>query len=257
MRIGVCTGIEKLKSAPPGLDYVEAAVEDLLCPRQGDDAFQKRLALAKACPVPVEAVNLLIPGDMKTTGPCVDIAALDAYMATVLRRAALAGVRMVGFGCGGSRRVPEGFDRAKAQSQIAGHLRRWGPLATACNLTIAVEPLNKAECNIINTVAEAAEMARSASYSCVKALVDTYHAAKDGDPPDSIRRSGGMICHAHCAEGDGRGPLGTKGEDHRPYFKALKEIGYDGRISIEARWTDFEQQVGPAVAELRRQWETA
>ena len=68
-----------------------------------------------------------------------------------------------------------------------------------------------------------------------------------------IAAAGKLLAHAHCAEADGRGPLGAKGEDQRPYFRAMKDAGYDGRISIEANWRDFERQLPAALAELRRQ----
>jgi len=60
------------------------------------------------------------------------------------------------------------------------------------------------------------------------------------------------------AEGDGRGPLGRRGEDHRPYFRALRDIGCDGRGSIEARWDGgLPERLAAAVAELRRQIDSA
>jgi len=106
-------------------------------------------------------------------------------------------------------------------------------------------------------VDEAAELVRSAGDPSVRLVVDTYHMAVDGDPVDSIRRAGDLIAHVHCAEGSGRGPLGAKGEDQRPYFRALKDVGYDGRISLECNWKDLAAQLPGGVAELRRQWEEA
>jgi len=161
------------------------------------------------------------------------------------------------FGSGGSRRVPEGFERRQASEQLAGHLARWGPIAAEAGVILVIEPLNKGETNIINTVDEGAELARRVGHPNVRLLADTYHMATDGDPPEAIRRAGELIAHVHCAEAAGRVPVGFGGEDHRPYFRALKDIGYDGRVSIEASFDDLAAQLPAAVAKLRQQIESA
>lgn len=259
MRIGLCGSLETLQelSAAPGVDYYESMVASVLCPREDDSAFERKLAAVRSLPLRLEAVNCLLPGDLKTTGPEVDASAVDAHMAVVVARAWKLALEVIVYGSGGSRRVPEGFSRDEAAGQIVGHLRRWGPMAAQAGVTIVLEPLNLRECNIVTTVTEAAELARRAEHPNIRALADTYHMATDGDPPEAIRRAGAMIAHAHCAEGDGRGPIGTVGEDHRPYFRALKGIGYDGRVTIEAKWRDLPAELPGATAELRKQIETA
>ena len=257
MRIGVCTSPEALPAAAEGVDFLEPTVAGLLCPREDEAAFAPRLAAASRAAAPVEAVNCLIPGEMKTTGPAVDAAALDAYMEVTCGRAARAGVKRIVFGSGGSRKVPEGFDRDEALEQLAGHLKRWGPIAARHDVVLVVEPLNLSETNIINTVNEGAALVREAGHPAVRLLADTYHMARDGDPPDAIRRAGDLIAHVHCAEAVGRVPVGFGGEDHRPYFRALKDIGYDQRIAIEAQWQDLPAELSRAVELLREQIETA
>lgn len=263
MRIGVCTninvckGIKRLSVPAEGMTYVEPAVGDLLCPAAAAAAFEERLAAAQAAGVPTEAANCFFPGDLKTTGPDVDADALDAWVRTTCRRAAAAGVTRIVFGSGGSRRVPDGFDYDRACEQLVASLKRFGPIADDCGVVIVLEPLNSKECNIVTSVAEGAELVRAADHPNIRLLADTYHMARDGEGPDSILRAGELIQHVHCAEGDGRGPLGATGEDQRAVFRALKDIGYDQRISIECRWEDFEAQLPEAIAEVRRQWETA
>jgi len=257
MRLGVCARPEGVAERIRGLEFIEGTVGDILCPREDESVFERRMLAARAAPVPTEAVNCLLPGTLKSTGPDVDEAALGAYLAVVLDRAARLGVRYVVYGSGGSRQVPEGFDRDEAAAQIVSHLKRWGPLAAEAGVVIVLEPLRKAECNIVNTVGEGAELVRRACEPNVRLLADTYHMACDGDPPEAIRDAGELVAHVHCAEGEGRGPLGTNGEDHRTYFRALKDAGYDGSVSIEAKWTDFAAELPAAVAELQRQIDEA
>jgi len=257
MRIGVCAGPENIAGPMDGLDYIEPAVGSLLCPAEPAAAFADRLAAAGACAVPAEAANCLLPRELKTTGPDVDRSALDVYIATVCRRARQAGLKVLVFGSGGSRQVPEGFDRARATDQLVEHLKRWAPVAAECDLVLVVEPLQKSDCNIVNTVAEGAGIVRRVGHPNVRLLADTYHMGSDGDGPEAIVAAGELIAHTHCAEVAGRVPVGLGGEDQRPYFRAMKDAGYAGRISIEARWEDLAAQLPAALAGLRRQIEEA
>ncbi|MCJ7545139.1 MAG: sugar phosphate isomerase/epimerase [Phycisphaerae bacterium] len=259
MKIGLCAGLEKLSGLPlEGLDYLEPTVGDLLCPQKDEQAFTQRLQVARTLHLPTPAVNVFIPGELRTTGPAVESGAVDRFVDTAFRRAARAGVRIVVFGSAGSRKVPEGFDPAAAFEQLVGHLKRWGPMAGACGVTVAVEALQKRECNIINSLTEGAELVRRAGHPAVRMLADTYHMASDGEGPESIRQFADLLVHAHCADPAGRVPLGLGPADHRPYFRALKDIGYDGGVSIEAhRWSDFAAQLPAAVAALREQIDSA
>jgi sugar phosphate isomerase/epimerase len=257
MQIGVCTGLDGLNSGVDGLAYIEPTVDALLCPKEDDAAFEAVRAKAQALSVLPRAVNCFLPGDLKTTGPHVDPAAVDARVRTACARAAKVGVEIIVFGSGGSRRVPDGFDRGAAGEQLVGHLKRFGRIAAKHGVTIVLEPLSSSDCNIVTSVDEGAGLVRAADHPNIRLLIDTYHMARDDDPVDSIRRAEGLIAHVHCAEGDGRGPLGARGEDQRAYFRALKDIGYEGRISLECRWDDLEGQLPAGVAELRRQWDGA
>jgi sugar phosphate isomerase/epimerase len=257
MQIGVCTGLDGLTGPVDGLAYIEPTVGGLLCPGEDEPAFAAVLARAQVAPVRPEAVNCFFPGDLRNTGPDVAAAALDAWVDRACRRAARVGIAAIVFGSGGSRNVPEGFSRDRASLQLIENMKRYGPIAARYGVTIVLEPLSRDSCNIVTTVDEGAELVRAADHPSIRLLADTYHMAVDGDPPEAIRRAGGLIAHVHCAEGDGRGPLGAVGEDQRPYFRALKDTGYDGRISLECRWDDFDAQLRAGIDELRTQWETA
>ncbi len=254
MDIGACVPPDAIKTEIDGLSFIEPTVKDLLCPDQDDAEFARRLEVLAGCPYPAPAVNCLFPGNLKTTGPDVDEEAVDTWFTTVAARAKQAGVSVIVYGSGGSRRVPEGFDHDQARGQIIGHLLRLAPVAEANDVVIVLEPLHAAECNIVTSVAEGAEIVSRVEHPHVRLLADTYHMATDAESPDNIRRAGELIVHVHAAEAEGRRPVGTA-EDHRPYFAALKESGYDGAISIEAKWDDRDAELPAAVAGLRRQWD--
>jgi len=257
VRLGICAGLGVWSAAPGGLDFLEANVQGLLKPQAGEEEFAPQREAARACPVAVLAANCFLPGSLPCTGPDVDTDALDTYVQVALRRARQVGLRTIVFGSGGSRRVPDGFDPAAATAQLADHLGRWGPLAGEQDVTLAVEPLQKSDCNLITTVRQGATLVRRVGHPNVRLLADTFHMAADGDPPESIADAADLIAHVHVAELEGRTPPGTHGEDLRPYFRPLKQAGYDGAYSLECRWDDLPAQAPGALAELRRQIDEA
>ena len=257
MRIGVCTYGWTPKVFPAGLDFVEGSIPHLLVPLEDESVFEGKLAEVRSFPIPVEGGIVFLPGELKTTGPGVNQDALDAYVKKALARAEKVGMRVIAFGSGGSRKVPEGFAQETAVGQLVGHLKRWGLMAEEAEITFAVEPLRSSETNIINRVSEAVDLVERVGRKNVGILADTYHMSWEGEGPEAIRAAGELIAHVHCAEKEGRTPPGTHGEDFRPFFRALKEIGYEGRISIESGWEDPQKQLAGAVGYLRGQYETA
>jgi sugar phosphate isomerase/epimerase len=69
---------------------------------------------------------------------------------------------------------------------------------------------------------------------------------------EDIVAAGPLLCHAHTATYRTRLAPGLELCDFRPFFQALKEGGYDGRISIEGKWDDLPGQAAGALAELQR-----
>lgn len=260
MRFGICTNAitNAQLLAGASLDYVEENVQSFLKPRDDDAAaWSERLAAARRCGRPIETAACFLPGDLPCVGPQVDRAAIRAWSVTAFARAAEAGLSVIVFGSGGSRRIPDGWDRAEARRQFVDLLRELGPLAAAKGVTLAVEPLNTGECNFITSVDEGGSIVREAAVTGVRLLADIYHMMRDGEGPESIRRNGDLLVHVHVAEREKRTAPGVAGDDLRPYLRALADTGYRGRISIESGWADLAGQLEPALASLRTQFAEA
>ena len=75
----------------------------------------------------------------------------------------------------------------------------------------------------------------------------------EDEGPESILKYGHLIKHTHIAENEGRAAPGTNGDDFRPYFEALKKVGYEGAMSVECRWEDMESQAAIALATIKDQ----
>jgi D-psicose/D-tagatose/L-ribulose 3-epimerase len=102
------------------------------------------------------------------------------------------------------------------------------------NINLSVEPLNRFECYVLNTVADSADVVRQVNESNYGLLYDTFHAnIEEKDPVGVIAPNIAQINHVHFSEND----RGTPGKGHVPWaatMKALKQSGYDGWCVIEA-----------------------
>ena len=255
MQIGFCTDPATLTTllARPHCEFIEGHVVNFLSPEAPDAEFAPRAEALRKCGFPMPAANVLLPAALKCSGPDVDYARLDRYGQTVFRRAKEIGMTLIVFGSAGARMVPEGFSVNKAFEQYVDILRQFGPLAEENGVTIVVEPLNRGECNLVNTVLEGAEAVQRANQPSVKLLVDIFHMLRNGESPDDIVKVGPLIRHAHVAENKDRAAPGTHGDDFRPFLRALHRTGYNDRLALEPIWTDLPRQIGPALVELRKQ----
>lgn len=235
MQYGICGNHEMGSLAKQaGFDYMEYGVGNLLKPMEEQAVFLSAFSQAKTGGLPVEACNGFIPGELKITGPDVNFAALEIYVTVACERAREAGVRVIVFGSGGARRIPDGFDCARAHEQIVSFCRMLAPVAEQNDVVIAVEPLNKQDCNVLNTVNECAALVREVDHPFLRLLVDSFHLMKDNDSYEDIVVNGDLLAHVHISTIPCRKAPGVEPCDFYPFFDALVRAGYNGRISIEA-----------------------
>ncbi|CAN7318563.1 sugar phosphate isomerase/epimerase [Phenylobacterium sp. LjRoot225] len=129
--------------------------------------------------------------------------------------------------------------------------RKVAPLALQAGLTGALEPLNRFEAHLLNTCEQAIAYAARVAQPGFGILYDTFHAnIEERDPVAALRalHASGALTHVHISEND----RGTPGRGHakiRETIAALKGLGYDGWLTIEA----FGRGV-PELAAATRVW---
>lgn len=251
MPLGVCAGLGQAKALKQaGADYVEDGVQRLLVPQQPEATFAPLLAQAQASPLPVPACNGFLPGALRVTGPAAAHDAIVRYAETAFRRAQQAGVKVIVFGSGGARQVPDGFAQAAATGQFVALLKQLGPLAGAHDVTVAIEPLRRHECNFVNTVREGADVVKAVDHANIRLLADLYHMLQNGETPDDLQAVAPLLVHTHVAEKANRTAPGVAGDDFGPFLRVLRAAGYRGRMSIEGKWSP--EQLPKAFAVLRQ-----
>ncbi len=240
MKIGVGIGprdIYKIEyAANAGYDYVEVALNGFAELSDEDyAAFRKAL---KDNNIVCEAANCLFPGTIHLCDETFDEKQVEEYLEKAFARAQETGMKVVVFGSGGSRKIPEGFCREKAVEQITTVCTKYlEPIAKKYGICVVIEPLNKKETNIFNTVEETAAFVKKLGLKNVKCLADSYHMDMEKEPYKNILLAGKDLAHAHIANPDGRIlPKSTDANDYTEFFASLVEIGYTGRLSAE--WSD-------------------
>ncbi|HON42644.1 MAG TPA: sugar phosphate isomerase/epimerase family protein [Bacillota bacterium] len=119
----------------------------------------------------------------------------------------------------GLARISEGLQ------EVAGYAARQG-------VRLFLEPINRYETDLLNTVSDALTTAREAGEN-VGLLVDTFHMnIEDSSIARAIRDAAPRIWHVHVADSNRRAP-GAGHIDFGEVIEALKDIGYQGYVSGE------------------------
>lgn len=239
IRLGICTQIQYAeRMAQIGFDYIEPAMTNVAA--MTDAEFDEARRILTGSGLQAEAMNGMMPGSIRLTGENVNAQQIHDYLDKAFTRAEQLGTKVVVFGSGAARAVPEGFDYAQAWRQLANFLRMAERHARNHNIVVAVEPLRRAECNIINFVSEAMALTSLVNMPHIGVLGDTYHMAMGSEPLEALVHAGPQLCHIHVANAVGRYfPKPRDGEDYAAIFDALHRANYPGRISIEGRTEDL------------------
>ena len=232
------SGYETLMEA--GFDYAECAVGQLL--QLSDEELAEAARLHQNGRLTIESCNCFVPGTIPLTGETTGD--YLPHIREVYRRMQLVGGDTIVFGSGGARRIPEGFDRERAKAQLDDFMRTAAEIAREYNITIVIEPLNSAECNVILSTTEGADYARRVNHPNLKLLADIYHMSKENEPYEVLLNHADILRHIHVSEYPSHGYPGREdGVCVRQFADVLKQCGYDGRVTIECHWTDYAKDV--------------
>jgi D-psicose/D-tagatose/L-ribulose 3-epimerase len=112
--------------------------------------------------------------------------------------------------------------------------RNIADVLTQSNVTLAIEPLNRFETFFLNTAADAAALCDQIAHPNIGILFDTFHAnIEEKDIAQGYRTVGKHLKHVHTCEND-RGIPGSGHVEWSAVFQALKDLNYDGWLTIES-----------------------
>jgi D-psicose/D-tagatose/L-ribulose 3-epimerase len=139
--------------------------------------------------------------------------------------------------------------QAEEVARAAESLSAGADLAADTGVSILIEPLNRFESRLANTIEQAAAIVRMADHPQLGVVLDTHHAHLEAhDLEDSIRTVGPLIQHVQLSENH-RGVPGSGQVDFAKVAKTLQEIGYEGWLVIEAF-----SRIDPDLGDLLHVW---
>ena len=263
---GACQPPSNVKlMASVGYDFFEMDVASAFGPTKDGEWWKRQRESILSLPLPLRSSNGFIPGSFRLTGPKAEHGAALDYAETALRRADEVGVKTVVFGSGGARNVPGDFTLPKQEPKLEEGTAQYtdfcrklcAHVADLKTVAIVIEPLRPNESNIINYVWQGVQICEDVGSPRLRQLADIFHMMMGRESAESIVNAGDLLKHCHIAS------YGTRqfpGSDPatigrlRPYFDALRAIGYTGGVSCECGWGKKEnlaKNLETALATLR------
>ncbi|MET1035772.1 MAG: sugar phosphate isomerase/epimerase family protein [Arthrobacter sp.] len=124
--------------------------------------------------------------------------------------------------------------RAAAYAQLRRNLEPVAAHARDSGVVLGIEPLNRYETSLINTVGQALEALGPLLGHGVGLALDTYHLGiEERSSADAVRAAGEHLVHLQVC-GNDRGAPGGDQTDWTGIFAALDEVGYAGPLNIES-----------------------
>ncbi|MFD8920496.1 MULTISPECIES: sugar phosphate isomerase/epimerase family protein [unclassified Streptomyces] len=127
-----------------------------------------------------------------------------------------------------------GAERAAAYAEFRENIAPVTDHARAAGVRIGVEPLNRYETGLLNTVGQTLTALKGLDPSVIGVALDTYHQnIEERTLPGAVREAGSRIVHVQVCAND----RGTPGADHLDwagFLTALDGHGYQGPLCIES-----------------------
>ncbi len=228
-----------------GFDLIEICIEDPAT----IDTSRIREALDRAG-LGVTVCGAFGPNrDMSAEDPAIRAAAAHYTHQCIDIAAALGSASVVGpmYAGVGNTRMLDRDARCRQRERAVDSLKPVADYAAGQGIRLGLEPLNRFETDLVNTVDQGLELVAEIGRDNVGLLVDTFHMnIEEKDIPAAIRRAGPHIVEFHACSSD----RGTPGEDHLPWpeiVAALDDVGYAGPVVIEA-FTPKIREIARAVS---------
>jgi sugar phosphate isomerase/epimerase len=156
------------------------------------------------------------------------------YTNWLIELASELGGRQIVWGSGRARTIPRDMPLRRGYAWLVELLRACGPLATERHIKIAIEPLNRFESGIIHNMNEALSLAKAVKTESVGTAYDTFQASlEESSLIDPIFLAGKRLVAVHVSDCNRKIP-GKGHFEFEAVFDALKKVGYDGYVTLEA-----------------------
>ena len=152
----------------------------------------------------------------------------------------------------GKRRHVSPEQKKKEWDLAVKGLKEAGKRAKDAGITLAIEPLNRFETDLVNTAEQCERLVNEVGLGNVGFHLDSFHMnIEEKNSGDAIRRAGKRLYHFHACENDRGAPGSGVNIDWPNVAAALKEVGYKGEAVIES-FTPKTKSIAAAAAIWRQ-----
>ncbi len=131
------------------------------------------------------------------------------------------------------RNVLEGDTYEATWDRTVKVFQELAPSAASRGVCLCIEPLSPQETNFINTAEDGRRLVEAVDHPAFRLILDVKAMSSEHEPiADIIRNSAPCLRHFHANDANLLGP-GFGDTDFRPIAAALREVGYDGFVSVE------------------------
>lgn len=138
------------------------------------------------------------------------------------------------FGSPKQRQTTGGSTPQQATRRFVEGLAAVAPHAEQQGVTILIEALSPAQCDVVQTLAEAVAIVDEIGSPAIRTMFDTHNAVDEREPHHVlVDRYFDYIHHVHVNEMDGK-HCGQGDYDFKPVLEVLLRRGYSRWVSLEA-----------------------
>ncbi len=224
-----------------GYDYIEASAGEILALSEGE--LNELIRLTREGEFSLRYVNSFVRADLKIcTAERED---LVAYVDFTSDRISRLGVKVIVFGSGLARMRPNDMPFEECQKRYLDFVGICAEAGEKYGLVFALEPLNRGETNILNSVAEGLEIVKSLVRPEIRILADAFHMSLEGEEAGTLIENSAFITHLHVSEAPGRVYPGKFGGTYlSDFLQNLKKASFSKDITVECVFDNFEKE-GP------------
>lgn len=122
---------------------------------------------------------------------------------------------------------------ASGRALLLDAMKRIAAAASDNNVRLVIEPINRYETNLLNTVAETLTLIDEIGADNIGVLFDTFHAnIEEPQMESSMQACGSRLFHIHIADSN-RWAAGFGHTDFAPILATLRRMNYNGWLSAE------------------------
>lgn len=144
---------------------------------------------------------------------------------------------------GKARMVPQEQRKIEWERAVT-NLRKVCVLASENGLTIALEPLNRFESDLVNTAEDVMRLISDINHPAARVMLDGFHMGiEEKNLEDAITTAGDKLIHLQVSE-NYRGVPGTGQTDWTSLKNGLRKIRYNGTVAIESFTPEIKELAG-------------